>query len=59
MESEFNRELFDTKWKIQLNACHLADVRDAIEACNREWDALQEERQGLLARVVELEQVEE
>ena len=59
MESEFDRELFIAKYEIQLNQARLNDVRDAMAACTREWDALQEERRGLLANLVEIEGVHE
>lgn len=59
MESEFDRELFTAKWELQLNQARLNDVRDAFKQCYLEWDRLQEERSGILARLVELEQVDE
>lgn len=59
MESDFDRELFIANWELQINACHLSDVRDAFKQCYLEWDRLQEERRGILSRIVELEQVKE
>lgn len=58
MESEFDRELFTARWELQLNQARMNDVRDAFKQCYLEWDALQEERQGILSRIVELEQVD-
>lgn len=57
--SEFNRELFELKASLQVNACHLSDIRDAITILNREWDELQEYRTGLIKEIVAIERVQE
>lgn len=59
METERERELFTANWELQLNQARLNDVRDAFKQCHREWDMLQEERRGILSKIVELEQVDE
>lgn len=57
--SEFNRELFELEASLQVNTCHLSDIRDAITILNREWDELQEYRTGIIAKIVELKHVDE
>lgn len=59
MESDFDRELYTAKWELQLNQARLNDVRDAFKQCFIEWDMLQQERRSILAKIVELEQVDE
>lgn len=56
---EFDRELYIARWELQVNQARLNDVRDANRANALEWDRLQEERRGILARIVELTPVEE
>ncbi len=57
--SEFNRELFQAEAELQQNQNQLNDVRDAMAAATREWDALQLERTSIIARLVELRHVDE
>lgn len=52
---EFDRELFRLKAELQLNACHLSDVRDAIADLNREWDELQLIRRGIADQIIAIE----
>lgn len=50
-----SREVFTLRWQIQLNQCHLNDVRDARAALDREWSELQAERQRLIGELALLE----
>jgi hypothetical protein len=40
------------KAELEINQCHLADVRDAIDALNREWDELQVARHALVNQIL-------
>ena len=40
------------KAELEINQCHLADVRDAMDILQREWDELQVARHALVNQIL-------
>lgn len=52
-------ELYLAQYDLRLNQARQNKVRDTMARATREWDELQAERKGILARLVEVQSVGE